>query len=431
MDYISWVSRRRRKRKGRKGYTTEYSARLQYVDPDTGERKEFWRSAENQQEARRALSKLEEEYEERGPRAIEGERMTFAELVKHCKEKRYVDAQYDKELRKVGGVRGKKTVWGHMKVLEEFFGKMQLREINVASIREYKRWRVGRKTRMGTTISLSTINRELSTMRAMFNEAIVNDLGRIRISPFERAKKGELIDPSAEVKRQTTISFEEEDVVLEKCAGDYLRHATVLLICALDTGARRGELLGVRKSTDLHFGQGKFLVNGRPCEDCRQNIGDHMIVCSWKRNGGIKRAVPVTPRVKAAILDLIENPGIATFKTGRKSKKKPDPDLVFGVGTYQRACEKVRAAAGLDHVRLHDLRHTAATRMKELGLALEDIGVVLGHSDPRTSDPRTTQRYVNNAPQVVRRASEVLHQIRVAHEASLDGQVGEESVAIN
>jgi integrase len=375
MNYIAYTTTRRRKTK--KGYQVEHLARLQYVDPDTGDRKELWRSAANAQEARRALSRLEEDFEGRGPRTIESERMTFSALVAHCKESRYVDAVYDANGRIVVGVRGKKTFWGHMKVLEKFFGPMQLREIDVASIRRYKVWRLKTKTKKGTLLSACTVNRELSTMRAMFNEAIMNDLGRLKISPFQKARRGELINPADERMRETIISFEEEDLILAKCDNEYRRHARVLLIAALDTGARRGELLGLRKSTDLHFGEKEFFMDGEPCKGCRQKIGDHMIVTSWKRKAAIKRPVPVTPRLKAALVDLIEHPGIATFKVGRKRKEKPDSDLIFGIGTLQRAWEKVRAAANLNHVRLHDLRHTAATRMKKK-LPLEDVAIVLG-----------------------------------------------------
>lgn len=433
MNYIAWTATRRRKNKIGKGYRTEHLAWLQYVDAETGARKTLCRSASNAQEAGRALRKLETDFESRGPKTFTRERMTFSDLVTHSKENRYVDAVYDSQGRIVEGVRGRKTVWGHMDVLNEFFGKMRLSEIDVASIRKYKIWRMKtyeiwrakRKCRVKGRLSLTTVNHELSTMRAMLNEAIANDFGGLKISPFERCKKGELINKLDERKRETIISFEEEDLLLEQCDGEYKRHVRVLLIAALDTGARRGELLGVHKSTDLHFGSRVFLVDGEPCKACREKIGDHMIVMSWKRKGMIKRAVPITLRLKEALLDLIENPGVATFKKGRKSQKKPDPDLVFGVATYQRAWEKIRAAADLCHVRIHDLRHTAATRMKK-GLPLDEVGVVLGHSDPRT-----TQRYVNNAPEVVREAGRVLHNLRAAYQETVPETVPEESGAVN
>jgi integrase len=41
--------------------------------------------------------------------------------------------------------------------------------------------------------------------------------------------------------------------------------------------------------------------------------------------------------------------------------------------------------AGLPHVRVHDLRHTAATLMREQDVAIEVVGKVLGHSRASTA----------------------------------------------
>src|SRR5712691_10192309 len=159
MKYTAWTTERRRKLKDGKGCKTEHLARLEYEDPETGEKKEICRSAKNVQAARRALSQLEEDFQERGAKSIDTERMTFSELVTHCKENRYVDAVYAADGRKVAGVRGKVTLWGHMSVLGKFFGRMVLREINVASIRKYKIWRLKSPKKGGGSLSASTVNR--------------------------------------------------------------------------------------------------------------------------------------------------------------------------------------------------------------------------------------------------------------------------------
>jgi len=116
-------------------------------------------------------------------------------------------------------------------------------------------------------------------------------------------------------------------------------------------------------------------------------------ITSYKGKTVDRRPVPLTARLRETLLDLFDTPSIAAFKTGRKSKLKPDKALVFGVTkTLQRSWEAARAEANLTHVRLHDLRHTAATRLKK-ELPITDVGLILGHSDPRT-----TQGYVNRTP---------------------------------
>jgi len=109
-------------------------------------------------------------------------------------------------------------------------------------------------------------------------------------------------------------------------------------------------------------------------------------------------------------------------KTGRKRVPLPAPALrlladadrmegnpyvCFGahkgkrlVGV-QRPWERIRAAAGLEGVRIHDLRHSHAAMGAGLGLGLPIIGKLLGHTQAVT-----TQRYAHLADQPLRLAAE-------------------------
>lgn len=64
---------------------------------------------------------------------------------------------------------------------------------------------------------------------------------------------------------------------------------------------------------------------------------------------------------------------------------------------------KVRAAAGLEGVRLHDLRHTAASMGAASGLSLPIIGGILGHQAPAT-----TQRYSHLANDPLRAGADLM-----------------------
>jgi integrase len=282
---------------------------------------------------------------------------------------------------------------------------MQLRNITVGAIRSYRIERLQEKLAKGTYRSVSTVNRELSTLRAMLNEAIVNDW--LRLNPFKRVRTGELISLADERKRTTVISFAEEARLLEECDGEYKRHLRAFLIGLLDTGCRRGELFNVRKA-DIDWD------------------ADEMTVTSYKGRTVQRRPVPLTPRFKAALMDILETPPVATFKTGRMSKIKPASDSVFGIcWTIQRSWEDVRSAANLTHVRLHDLRHTAATRLASR-LSITEVGLILGHSDPRT-----THRYVNRTPEVVRQAGRIMHELQLEYRKRCEAEVRQQTNAVN
>jgi integrase len=76
----------------------------------------------------------------------------------------------------------------------------------------------------------------------------------------------------------------------------------------------------------------------------------------------------------------------------------------------QKPWRRIRAAAGLDDVRLHDLRHTYASVAARGGLSLPMIGALLGHSEAQT-----TQRYAHLVGNPVKQAAEQVGEaIRVA-----------------
>lgn len=376
MNYSTVISKRRR---GKRLY---YVARLIYNDESTGRRREQSRTVSVSAEAKRVLKAMETEFLAGGQTTVESREMTFKELVEHCKATRYCEAVFDSEGRKIMGVRGKATVESHIKWLSAFFGVTRLREIKVANLRAYRNQRLLSKNRNGGPMSVGTVNRELSTMRAMLNEAVVNDW--ITVTPFNKVRAGELISIADERKRETILTAPEEIRLLEACSRDTRRHLKALVIAALDTGARQGELLKLRWS-DIDFEDG--VVKN---------------VTSYKGKTVQHREVPLTARLRAALLDLKLKRGSASFRRSRKTGIKPDDSLVFGISSnVKRSWEGARREAKLEHVRFHDLRHTAATRLaQKMQLAL--VGQILGHSDPKT-----THRYVNRTRQVINQAASI------------------------
>lgn len=101
------------------------------------------------------------------------------------------------------------------------------------------------------------------------------------------------------------------------------------------------------------------------------------------------RDVPVSKRLQAELQHLWD-----------VSPKDPE-ELVFGIKDNARmAFTSARKTAGLDDVRFHDLRHTAATRFIQAGMSLTEVGRILGHSTPMM-----TYRYVNPDSDTIQRAA--------------------------
>lgn len=110
-----------------------------------------------------------------------------------------------------------------------------------------------------------------------------------------------------------------------------------------------------------------------------------------------------------ALAVLAGIPRLGSYVVPGDNPEQPRADL-------KRPWEAVARRAGLDGVRLHDLRHTYASFGAGGGLGLPIIGKLLGHTQAST-----TQRYAHLDADPLRRASEVIGG-RIA--AALEGKHG-------
>jgi len=117
------------------------------------------------------------------------------------------------------------------------------------------------------------------------------------------------------------------------------------------------------------------------------------------------KEVPVG-RAAIEVLDAIERTTSPWVIAGRD----PSHPLV----NLNKAWRRIRKLASLDDVRIHDLRRTAASAGASVGLTLEAVGQILGHSQTAT-----TKRYAFLFDEAKREAADAMSE-RVA--AGLRGQ---------
>ena len=147
-------------------------------------------------------------------------------------------------------------------------------------------------------------------------------------------------------------------------------HAAAAIYLLLLTGCRRNEILGLRWD-DLNFQTGEIRL-----PDSKTGT----------------RMVPLTSPVAEVLNSLSRTPGSPWIFPGRKRGTR----LV----NLNDSWDRVRRRADLDGVRLHDLRHTFASRALALGEGLPMIGDLLGHRMMST-----TARYAHLARDSVRESS--------------------------
>lgn len=147
---------------------------------------------------------------------------------------------------------------------------------------------------------------------------------------------------------------------------DKLAAAAIRLLVL--TGARKGEILGARWH-DLDVPRALLMVDGKTG----------------------RRPILLSPPA-LAILTGIKRTSDFIFP-GKREDGAPRFDL-------NRPWHAVRRHAGLEGVRLHDLRHSYASVGAAAGLSLPMIGKLLGHTQPAT-----TARYSHLADDPLRKAA--------------------------
>ena len=341
-------------------------ARVTFTDR-SGKRKQKWRKANNRTHAKELIKEMLRDLDDHGPEVFDTEKMTFGELAEHYEKTYLIPPQYV-DGRKIAGRRDWRRFRQILEVLTNHFGKSRIRSIAYSDIDLFRTARLNTKTKRGTQRAIATINRELALLRRVLNVAMRN--GWIVRNPFNSGES--LIHPGDEKPRERILTIEEEERLLAACSGPRA-HIRPIIIAALDTGMRIGEILKLVWD-DVDFDNRLITVRAFNTKTMRM------------------RYLATTPRLLSALIDVYE-----------KSSKCPT-DLVFGIkDTVKTAFNSARTLAGLPDVRIHDLRHTAATRLVQGHIPLSEVGRVLGHTQANT-----TFRYVNANVETARRAADVL-----------------------
>jgi integrase len=242
--------------------------------------------------------------------------------------------------------------------LQNSFSALYNRKLSDITPWNVEQWRA-RRLKQG--ITRSTVNRDLASLRAMLSRAVEwgvlseHPLPGFKLLKVDDSKPPRFLSPTEEKRLREALTS----------APAYLQ---TLVVIALNTGCRRGEL--------LHLTWGAIKAN-------------QLTVHGAGAKSGKTRIIPLNVEAQNALSEWRKDqshtdPGDWVFP-GQRGNPLRDP---------KRAWSVLRDEAKLEGFRFHDLRHSFASKLVMAGVDLNTVRELLGHADYKM-----TLRYSHLAPE--------------------------------
>jgi len=267
----------------------------------------------------------------------------------------------------------------------EDFLKLKVKTLRASTFRDYKKYHfesellpkfgrlrldaIGKRDIEIFHASLSKspyyANKLLAVLNAVFNQAIEWEI--LTKNPIKGIKK------FTEHKRERYLSDLEIQNLFETLENEPSKINVAAVKLILLTGSRKGEVLSARwQDFDLEKG-----IWSKPAFLTKQNKSS---------------VIPLNQEALEVIKGIERKADYLFFNEDTKTHIKDLKSFWAGV------CKK----AGIEKVRIHDLRHTFASVLVSKGVGLEVIGKLIGHSNIKT-----TQRYAHLANSALKEATEL------------------------
>lgn len=262
--------------------------------------------------------------------------------------------------------------------MKPFFRNVFLADIKPLNVQEFVR------ARLEEGVTKTTVNRGLQILKRMFN--LASDWGYASENPVTKVR---LFSEKGN-KKERILAADEDRALMESCP----EHLRSIVITALNSGMRRGEILKLRWAA-VNF--------------------DKRIVRVEETKSGEPRKVDMN----AVLFEFLRRQRILN-PAGDYVFTNPDTGKPYvEVGkAFRAACRR----AGIKGLRFHDLRHTFASRLIAAGADIITVRDLLGHSSVKL-----TERYTHSNGEQKRRAVDLL----VERSTEIPSQIRHKNELIN
>ena len=190
-------------------------------------------------------------------------------------------------------------------------------------------------------VTSGTVLRELAVLSHVIKIGIEEWGLSLDRNPVQQITK-----PKQNPPRDRRLEFGEEELLLKGCNATQNPYFKALVVVALETGMRRGELLRLERE-HINFDQRTA----------------HLPITK----NGWPRTIPLSSRAIEEIKNIPAHISKRIFPISETAIR----------GQWRRMLKRT----GIKNLRLHDLRHEATTRFFELGFNVIEVATITGHRD--------------------------------------------------
>ncbi len=246
----------------------------------------------------------------------------------------------------------KATLWIdalQLRLLDPYIGKLPLTGVHMGSLQPFV------QARKAQGVKNRTINYGLQTVRRILNLASGEWLDEHGMTWLDHAPKIKLL-PEIDRRAPYPLSFEEQ----LRLVGELPEYLVKMCLFAVNTGCREGEICALKWEWEIQVPELETSV---------------FIIPATKVKNRQERLV-VLNRVARAVVEEMRgiHPEFVFTHRGRPLAK-----------IYGRVWRDARKRAGLEQVRVHDLKHTYGRRLRAAGVSFEDRQDLLGHKSSRVT----------------------------------------------
>jgi len=254
--------------------------------------------------------------------------------------------------------RGKKFYLSNFRA--HFGEDTKLANIRYVDLETYRNQLRQKLTKDNTIRTVSSVNREISCLHHIFAKGVEWEM--MERSPFERGKSLILKENN---KRLRFLTEEEIQKLVSECAP----HLRPIVVCALNTGMRRGEILSLK--WDQIRNEFIYLRKTKTNEPREIPINDDLAALFR----GIRRR------------EQLRSEYVFTFHYNEYKRKKArsfqvtktTPVAGKSIHRVDTAFKSALKRSGIEDFKFHDLRHTFASQMIMRGASLKQVQEILGH----------------------------------------------------